>query len=173
MVEFALLFGLLLMLALGAFEYGMVFRDSLTVTTASREGGRVAASTANHGDAYCVILEATAGALQSLNSGAITEVHIYRSSASGSYPGAGADNVLYKPYGTVGPKLTCSSGVEWEGPSGGSNWTPAHRVDQNFPAPWIGVRINYDHTWFTNFLWWNGTFSLSDDAVFRIEPPAP
>ena len=39
-------------------------------------------------------------------------------------------------------------------------------------ADWIGVRINYDHTWSTNFLWWNATFLLSDDAIFRIEPLA-
>ena len=173
MVEFALLFGLLLMLAIGAFEYGMVFRDSLTVTTASREGGRVAASTANHGDADCVILEASAGALQSLNSGIVDEVHIYKSDITGSYPGPGPLTRRYKPYGSSGVKLTCGSGAEWQVLPGGGSWTPADRVNPNLPAPWIGVRINYDHNWFTNFLWWNGSFALSDDSVFRVEPPAP
>ena len=172
MVEFALLFGLLLMLAIGAFEYGMVFRDSLTVTTAAREGGRVAASTANHGDADCVILEATAGALQSLNSGVIDEVHIYKSNASGGYPVANLTRV-YSPFQSGDPSLVACTGSDWNAEQLGAGWEPAARVDPTLPAPWIGVRINYEHNWFTNFLWWNGTFSLSDDAVFRIEPPAP
>lgn len=173
LTEFALLFGLLLMLAIGAFEYGMVFRDSLTVSTAAREAGRVAASTANYGDADCVILEAAAGALQSLETGVIDEIHIYKSDASGSYPGVGAFNRRYKPYGTTGVKLTCGSGIEWQVLPGGASWAPGLRVNTQGDADWIGVRINYDHNWFTGFLWWNGSFALSDDSVFRIEPPAP
>ncbi len=175
MVEFALLFGVLLMLAIGAFEYGMVFRDSLTVTTAAREGGRVAASTASYGDADCVILEAAAGALQSLNSGTVDEIHIYKSDPTGNYPGSVSSlTVRYAPFSGPGvPPLTCGSGSEWQTFGGGGSWAPANRVNTLGDADWIGVRINYDHNWFTNFLWWNGTFALSDDAVFRIEPPAP
>lgn len=40
-------------------------------------------------------------------------------------------------------------------------------------ADWVGTRIEYDHSWTTGFLWFDGTFSLADDGVFRIEPPAP
>jgi hypothetical protein len=29
------------------------------------------------------------------------------------------------------------------------------------------------HEWYTDFLWWTGTVDFSDDAVFRMEPPAP
>jgi hypothetical protein len=38
---------------------------------------------------------------------------------------------------------------------------------------WGGVRVEFEHTWYTNFLWWTGTIDFSDDAVFRLEPPAP
>jgi hypothetical protein len=173
MTEFALLFGLLLMLALGAFEYGMVFRDSLTVATASREAGRVAASTANYGEADCVVLEAASATLQSLSSGTIDEIHVYKSDASGSYPGSDALVNRYWPFSGSGtPPLTCTSGSEWFEDIGGS-WDPADRVNTEGDGDWIGVRIDYDHTWQTNFLWWNGTVDLSDDAVFRMEPPAP
>lgn len=175
MTEFALLFGLLLMLALGAFEYGMVFRDSLTVSTAARESGRVAASTANYGDADCVILEAAAGALQSLDSGTIDEIHIYKSSTTGFIPGNNAATMRrYSPRrnGDTAPLVACT-GSNWTAQWRGSSWDPADRVNTEGEADWVGVRIRYDHTWITNFLWWNGTVSLDDDAVFRIEPPAP
>ncbi len=174
MVEFALLFGLLLMLAIGAFEYGMVFRDSLTVTTAARGGGRVAASTANFGDADCVILEAAAGALQSLNSGTVDEIHIYKSDETGFVPLDNASTMRrYSPFQNNDPSLVACTGSDWNAEWLGLDWEPVDRVNTLEDADWIGVRIKYEHTWFTNFLWWNGTVPLADEAVFRIEPPAP
>lgn len=173
MVEFSLIFGLLLMLALGAFEYGMVFRDWLSVTISSREGGRVAASAANFGDADCVILEAAAGAVQSLTSGEITEVHIYKSSSSGSYPGANSSYTRrYSPYVAGDPSLVACSGSNWNAEHLGTNWDPTDRVNTAGAADWIGVRVEFEHVWITNFLWWNGTVDFSDEAIFRMEPPA-
>lgn len=174
MVEFALVFGFLMMLALGAFEYGMVFRDWLSVTVSAREGGRVAASAANYGDADCVILEAAVGALQSLQSGEVAEVHIYRSDASGSYPGANSSNTRrYSPFnpGDLG-LVECVGGSKWNAEHLGSNWDPADRVSAAGVA-WGGVRVDFEHEWYTDFLWWTGTIDFSDDAVFRMEPPAP
>ena len=175
-VELALVLTLLLMIALGAFEYGMVFRDSLTVATASREAGRVAASTANHGDADCVILEAAAGALQSLDAGAIDRIHIYKTNVSGVFPPPEGKAFLrsYSPRraADTAPLVACDS-HNWTLQSPGPGWAPELRVNHERDADWVGVRIDYDHRWITNFLWWNGTIDLSDEAVFRIEPPAP
>jgi len=173
MVEFALIFGFLMMLAMGAFEYGMVFRDWLSVTISAREGGRVAASAANYGDADCVILEAATGALQSLTSGEVEEVHIYRSDASGSYPGAGSSLTRrYSPYQAGDPSLVACTGSDWNAEHLGSNWDPGDRVS-SAGIHWVGVRVQFEHDWLTNFLWWNGTVDFSDDAIFRMEPPAP
>lgn len=174
MVEFSLIFGLLLMIALGAFEYGMLFRDWLSVTVSAREAGRVSASAANYGDADCVILEAATGALQSLQSGRIAEIHIYRSDATGSYPGAGSSNTRrYSPFNPGDPSLVeCGPTSNWNAEHLGSNWDPNDRVSAAGVA-WGGVRVDFEHTWYTGFLWWNGTVDFSDDSVFRMEPPAP
>jgi Flp pilus assembly pilin Flp len=174
LVEFALLFGLIVMIALGTFEYGMVFRDSLSVSVAAREGARVAASAANYGDADCVILEATSGALQSLQSGEITEVHIYRSNANGDHPGDSSSFTRrYRPADPSDPDLVACSSTLWQALQLGSDWDPDDRINTGLLADWIGVRIEFDHEWLTNFLWWSGTASFADDAVFRMEPPAP
>ena len=174
LVEFSLLFGVLMMIAIGAFEYGMVFRDWLSVSVASREGARVAASAANYGDADCVILEATSGALQSLQSGDITEVHIYRSDSNGSYPGTTSSYTRrYRPANPSDPNLVACSSSLWSWVHLGSNWEPADRNNAGPNADWIGVRVEFDHVWLTNFLWWNGTVSFTDDSIFRMEPPAP
>ncbi len=174
MIEFAIIFAMLLTLSLGAFEYGMAFRDWLSVSVSAREGARVAASAATYGQADCVILEAAAGALQTLNSGQLDEIHIYRSDANGSYPGAGSSyNRRYRPGVSGEPGLIACSGSLWYPISLGSNWAPANRNNSGTNADWIGVRVVFDHDWMTNFLWWSGTVTYVDDAVFRMEPPAP
>jgi hypothetical protein len=173
LIEFSLIFMFLMMIALGAFEYGMAFRDWLSVTVATREGGRVAASAANNGDADCVILEAATGALQSLQTGQVRFVHIYKSDISGSYPVSNSYTRIYRPATPTDLDLVACSGSDWVAVNLGTNWDPEDRVNDTGTADWIGVRIEFQHTWQTNFLWWNGTVDWDDDAVFRMEPPAP
>ncbi|HEX6947530.1 MAG TPA: TadE/TadG family type IV pilus assembly protein [Acidimicrobiia bacterium] len=171
LVEFALIFTLLLMLALGAYEYGVALRDWQSVTIATREGARVAASAANYQEADCAILEATAGALQSFRKGNINFVTIYKSDENGTFPGAGPLAAVYKPKGTGDVALpNCP---DWTYVSGGENWEFDERLNSSGDPFWIGVRLDYSHSWQTNFLWWSGTVSWQDDAVFRIEPPPP
>lgn len=174
MVEFAVVFTLLLTIALGAFEYGMLFRDWLSVTVSAREGARVGASAGTITNADCVILEAAAGALQSLNSGELDRIAIYRSSPPGSYPGdTNGFTRRYRPANGDSPDLTCSVGSEWIVVNPGNSWSPAARNDEGINADWIGVRVEFTHNWLTDFLWFSGSASFADDAVFRLEPPAP
>ena len=174
MVEFAVVFALLITLALGTYEYGMLFRDWLSVTVSAREGGRVAASAATFGQADCVILEAAAGALQSLESGTLTQVHIYKSSATGSYPGPSSSQTRrYRPGISGEPGLIACTGSDWFPLQLGTDWEPSDRSNSGVNADWIGVRVDFRHSWQTGFLWWNGTTDFSDDAIFRMEPPAP
>jgi len=176
LTEFALIFGLLLIIALGAFEYGMAFRNWLSVTAAAREGGRVAASAANFGDADCVILEATAGGLQSFRSGEVTHVHIYKSNLSGAYAVDGDVNI-YRPRivgeDVSGLLLVCGGTGTWVHENPPEQWPPADRINTEGEADWIGVRVEFDHHWQTNLLWWSGSVGWTDDAFFRLEPPAP
>jgi hypothetical protein len=174
LVEFSLVFVLLLMLALGTFEYGMVFRDWLSVTIAAREGGRTAASAANFGEADCVILEASAGALQSLTSGRVTHVHIYKTDSGGAFAIGGMVN-QYRPMlegEELNPSLVACATTKWIAENG-LPWDPDDRVNEEGGADWIGVRVDFEHSWMTNFLWWSGTMDGSDDAIFRLEPPQP
>ena len=178
LVEFATVFALLLVIALGAFEYGMLFRDWLSATVSTREGARVAASAGPYTGADCTILEASAGALQSLESGDVAQVHIYESDGNGIYPTNPAKVVRYRPAQPSEPSITCGA-VDWFKLPGGGQWTPSNRMNIDDPATaadevdWIGVRVVFDHIWMTDFLWWSGSATFTDDAVFRLEPPAP
>lgn len=177
LVEFAFIFTFLLMLAIGAFEYGMALRDWQSVTIATREGARVAASAANYNAADCAILEATAGALQSFSVGRIDFVTIYKADDPGTntdgdlFPGDGPLAAVYKPAGSGDtPVPQCPF---WAPHSPADDWEPDDRVNIFGEPYWIGVRLEYSHPWQTNFLWWNGTVQWTDDSVFRIEPPPP
>jgi hypothetical protein len=173
LIEFAMVFIILLMLSLGAFEYGMAFRDWLSVSTATREGGRVAASAANYEEADCVVLEATSGALQSFESGRIVAATIYRSSETGAFPGTANLRVDYRP--RVGSDTPVPQCPFWtKDPAGnGQDWEPEDRVVPGADPHWIGVRLIFAHPWRTGFLWWDGEATWTDDAVFKIEPPPP
>jgi hypothetical protein len=176
LIEFSLVFLLLLMLGIGAFEYGMAFRDWQSVTIATREGGRVAASAANYQEADCVILEATSGALQSFDSGLVRRLHIFKSTENGGYGNGNGTIAIYRPEGGVAPQPgeqvvpDCSAWVQTQV---APNWEPADRVNPNGEPFWIGVRLEYQHPWRTGFLWWSGSANWKDDSIFRIEPPPP
>ena len=63
--------------------------------------------------------------------------------------------------------LTC--GGEWYiDPS--SNWPSSARVDSGANRDWLGVKVILEHSWKTNFLWWNGNVTWEEDAVMHIEP---
>ena len=171
LIEFAVILPVILLLVLGAFEYGMLLRDSLTVSTAAREGGRVAAATANYGQADCVVLEAAAGALQSIETGEIDEIRIYKSDGTGSVPPETSPIMRrYSPFQSGDPSLIACTGSEWNAEHLGAAWDPSDRVNDERNADWIGVEIQYSHTFRTGFLWFTGSAKLADRAV---RPPPP
>ena len=85
-VEFSLVFMFLLTIALGGFEFGMAFRDSLAVSSAAREAARIGGAVGNRTspNADCTILEAAAGALQAIAGNQVAELWIYRSDTIGT-----------------------------------------------------------------------------------------
>jgi hypothetical protein len=176
-VETALVLGLLLSLALGAFEWGMALRDWMTVTAGTREAARIAAAAGDETDADCLILEAAAGSLRNISDDQVIAIRIYKSDTSGT---VGVSQVYRPAVDTDAPgSLRCS------------NW---YSVSQGYPEPsrdnkgavrdWIGVEIEFDHDWLTNFLWWSGSVCdrgtapgrdcWTQHTIMRVEPdPTP
>jgi Flp pilus assembly protein TadG len=164
-IEAAIVTGLLLLIVLGSFEWGMALRDWVTVSSATREGARAAASAGSIPGADCRILEAAAGSLQNIPSEAVVEIWIYKSDPSGS---VGATH-KYRPQtssDTETVDLTCTSG--WFLTQDG--WPASARVDTGPSRDWVGVRVVFDHEWRTDFLWFTGTARWEDETVMRIEP---
>ena len=164
-VEMALVIGLLLMLAMGAFEYGMAFRSWQGVTSASREGARVGASAGSVASADCAILEASAAALLANSGDEVIRLEIFEADPVSGIPQA---TTAYRPFDpeTDDPSnLVCGS---WFRISNG--WPPGSREDTGTNRDWLGVAVTYQHNWISGFLWWSGSVQWTDDSIMRLEP---
>jgi len=175
-IEFALVFSIILLLALGSVEWGLAFRDWLGATAGTREGARVGAAAGDESGADCVILEATAGAIRDLQ-GAVVQVWIYESDPSGTIGPA----QKYRPFvsGDDGAFLRCGTWYIME-----SHWPASSRDNKGATRDWLGVKVVFDHDWLTNYAFFSGSICdrgmavghdcWSSDAVMHVEPdPTP
>ncbi len=165
LVEFTFIFMFMMMLVIGSFEWGMGFRDRLSVSQAVREAARVGAAIADDINADCAILEAGAGALSAIGGNDVKEIWIYESDETGVTTGM---KQRYRPSvaGDDPLLLACSAGwykIE-------TNWPSSSRDHSGPTRDWLGVRVILDHEWKTNFLWWSGTVEWQESVVFHLEP---
>ena len=77
-VELVLIAPVLLLLAVGIAEFGLGWKDSLTVSNAMRAGARVGSAAANTRTADYEVLQGVRSALSSLPTGAIERIVIYK-----------------------------------------------------------------------------------------------
>jgi len=170
LLEFALIITMMMMIVIGAFEWGMGFRDRLSVSQAVREAGRVGAAMGDYyvdsdTNADCAIIEAGAGALSAIGGNQVKELWIYESDDTGVTTGL---KQRYRPSVVGDDPLLLACGAGWYKIE--DNWSPVVRVSQGSVRDWLGVRVILDYTWKTNFLWWNGTVEWQESVVFHLEP---
>lgn len=164
-VEFAFIFMMVLMLAIGAFEWGMGFLDRLSVSQSVREATRVAAAVGDRTDADCAIIEAGSGALSAIGGNSVKEIWIYESDVSGT---VGSNKQRYRPKVDTDDPLSLHCGAGWYRIQ--NSWPSGSRDNSGTVRDWIGVRVILDHEWKTDFLWWSGTVEWQESTVFHLEP---
>jgi hypothetical protein len=164
LIEFSLVFMLLMMLSIGAYEFGMGFRDSLAVSSATREAARLGGAVGNRASGDCLILEAAAGALSSISGNQVSQLWVFKTDGTGA---VGGQSNRYRPgQPTDNPaSLVCGT---WFPLS--TTWVETTRDNDGTVRDWLGIRVIYDHAWKTGFLWWDGTVQWSEDAVMHLEP---
>jgi hypothetical protein len=163
-IELAMALIIILMLAIGAYEWGTGFADRISMTSAVREAGRVGSAAGDNPAADCWIIEAAAGSLNAVSGNAVKELWIYESDKDGV---VGLSRQVYRPADEDEVGLACSGG-EWFLVANG--WPASGRVNSGAARDWLGVKVIVDHTWKTGFLWWNGLVEWDEDAVFHLEP---
>ena len=110
MVEFALVAVLLLMLVFGIIEFGLAFRDRLTIGNAGQTAARVGTAVGNADEADFVMLQALEQTLANLPSsgvGVVKYVDFYKANAAGNptsgCPGAACVRYTYVYQDGPGP----------------------------------------------------------------------
>jgi hypothetical protein len=165
-IEAALVTGLLVLIVIGAFEYGMAFRSWFGLAASSREGARVGASVGPLTDADCRIVEAAAAALSSTADNEVVRVRVFQYD-----PVNGTETGNFNSYRPVDPDtpddaiLRC--GNWWQEVYG---WSETSRVNTGVNRDWLGVEVDYLHSWITGLFWWRGEVQWSNQSIMRVEP---
>lgn len=165
-VEFALVFPMIIMLVMGVAEFSLAFGDWLTISHASREGARAGATAANDITADIQALTAVEQALTGNGLQSIINVRI-------SDPD-GVDSTTYVYTGNVTcawtpcPDPYAGAPPLYAPPYQAPNYLPETR-DVTAPTPGrIKVSITLTHEWFTGLF--ASTSTWTSDTIMRLEP---
>lgn len=163
LVEMAVIFPLLLLVTLAIFEFGLAFRDHLTVTQGVRDGTRMLSAKGDDLDADCVAIEqALDTMLATLDVDQIVEIEVFEANADGTQNTANTNSYTYGG----GDPGDCAN---W---SGTVAWPPAGRqvVAGSVPLDIVGLRIVYQSAWATGVPPFTGGYTVDRSSISRIEP---
>lgn len=182
LVEMILFTPLLVMIAIGILEYGLAWRDSITVAGASRAGARVGSNAGNDRLADYNTLLAVQAAIASIPSARVNRVVIYKANSANGDPtdarctaGTAVANVCNVYTGSQLASMTAAnfsgtSGSTCSSSSWDAPWCPLGRQSQqSIGADYLGIWVSISHPYVTRIFPGNG-LTITDKAVMRLEP---
>lgn len=161
LVEAALVFPLLFLVLMAIVEFGLAFKDDLSVGHGAREGARAGATFGTDPFANYLVLREVENVLASISVSEGLRVRIYN-----PVSGQGDNYVYQKGFATGCDWNPCPDpdNTNYQVP----NWRPVLR---DVSAPFtdrIGVRISYTHRWLTGFFF--STSDFTKDVDLQMEP---
>lgn len=173
LIEMALAFPLIVLMIVGTIEIGMAFKDYLSVSAASREGARIAALAGTNPQSDCAVLTGIAGLITPGDLARIDRIEIYQAAE-----GTGAQGATNRAFvDTSGDPSICNQPVH--GVNDGwtitiLNYPPTSRQttvgDENLDI--VGVRAVMTRSWLTGFPPFQGSFTIDETTITRLEPEA-
>jgi TadE-like protein len=184
LVEAAIVIPFLMLLILGAIEFGFIFTNNLTMEYASREGARVAAALANGGgtlgcgagqspNAATVdpsIIAAVERVMEAsgspLNPSQVLEIRIFKANAAGGETPGLVNVWRYAP--GAGPTI---DGQALDFTQRSQGWRACSRLNTQ-PADSVGVSVGYRYDFQTPFLALSGMSQITmwDRTVMALNP---
>lgn len=175
LVEMILFTPLLVMLAIGILEFGLAWRDTITVSSTLRAGARVGSNAGNDPLADYNSLLAVQAAVASIPNARILKIVIYRSTTTdGQIPA----NCKTSTTGLTGScnvytaaQLASLSAASFGCGSGDLDvmWCPTTRVTASATADYFGIWMQVSHPYVTKMFPGTGV-TISDSTVMRLEP---
>lgn len=159
-VEFALMFPLILFLVLGATDVSTLLDDHLDIVYAARSAARVGSVLGQAPATDCAVIGAIRAALSTNRNLTVNQIIIYKAASDGSIIGSNKD--VYAGSAVCNPNATISPAAISVG------WPPSVRNNTPIQEDSIGVEIDYTYSFQLDLLGM-GTFSAADSAVMPIE----
>jgi hypothetical protein len=163
-VEAAFVLPVVVLVCFGIIEFGFVFRDSQTLTAATRTGARVGATLARQ-PYLSSVQDAVKGALtNNLSSASIQYLTIYKVANSagapvgGSFEGCMTDCARYTWDGT---NWVFDGGTPWD-------YNAQKACGSLNHTDFIGVYVRIKHDMFTALM--GSSVQIKDSTVMRLEP---
>lgn len=173
LVEMAFVLPLLILLIFGSLEFGLAFKERLTIASAANSGARTGATMGNRAEADIQILEAIeVGLYDQIDIGVIVSVEIFNAD-----PNTGVNVGPSNFYQFDGLDPTCKW-IPCPDPTHGSfvgfpGWDPTTRDTTLDPTGGglgvLGVEVIYHHTPITNILTYLDR-DFTERALVRLEP---
>lgn len=171
LIEAAIVFPVVMVLLFGIIEYGFVFKDSLTVTSATRSGARTAASQAKYTTFFDAAQGAVGAAMSALPDDGPQELWIFKAGPNGRpVVSGGAEAPDFSVPCSICTRYTWNSATRswtevastW--PVSSQNACASTSVDPDA----VGVYLKAKHDYFTRLF--GSTRTLTDSTVMRLEP---
>ena len=174
-MEGALVAPLFLLIIFGVFEFGLLFRSYLTLSSGVRAAARAASTAGSDANADFLILQSITNNTRALKTSQIQVIVIFKATSTttpvptacltasvstGSTPcNRYVSTDLARPIAQFG----CLTG----GPD--TAWCPTARKDRlSDPPDYIGVYMKVQHKYATGVF--GGTKTLTDTVIMRVEP---
>ena len=177
LVEGALVAPLFFLLILILLEFGLVFRQYLTLTSAVRSTARTASTGGNDGNADYLALQQLKSSVVAIQTSEIKFIVIYNAPTVESTPendaslaGCLTSSQTNKCNRYLASDLSLGPSSFGCGASAPDRfWCPTDRnVALTDPPDYVGIYMKTSYTTFTGVF--PNPFALTDSAVFRIEP---
>jgi len=173
LVEMAVVMPLLILLVFGLVEFGLLFREKMTIASAATSSARTGATMGAREEADIRILQALeAGLYDQVDASVLISAQIFRANEITGAKDLGAVNTyVFTP--AVPCKWAPCPDPAVAGYSFGGSWVPTSRDTTLDPGGGgldvLGVEILYHHTAATNLI--PGVDrNLSERALVRLEP---
>jgi Flp pilus assembly protein TadG len=175
LVEAALVYALLFLALFAIVEFGLAFKDWLSISHAAREGARAGATYGDDPRADIQMLRDIERTLAPAGIANGMEVRVFKAA-----PGGPSNNYSYTPGsdcsdnspGTI--LVGCCDWTPCPEPfrdtydQSNFNWDPADRDVEAPTLDRVGVEVQFTHEWLTGYFVDSSDFTTSTD--FQIEP---
>jgi len=171
LIEAAVIMPLLLLVIIGILEYGLAFKDYLTVSYLSREGARIGALAGDDITADCAVLSGLGELVTPSDLARIDYIEIFEANQSTGAQGA-TNRAVYIPGedATICTAPTPTVDDGWDITAVG--WPPSSRNTAvgTTPLDIIGVRVVLSRSWISGFGPFSGSAVVDESTITRLEP---